>query len=179
MMKTLLATIFALLIGTSAVSPTIADGPFGAANAPAVDQPAELQVSFATIDITIDPLGKPLGAYQFELTSADASFTVVGVEAGDHPAFNHGRPPYFDPVVQQGGADRLILAEYALPNFDAEQLPTQAVRVARVSVMFDKPVDADALPQLQLTLITAGDADGNKINATLSHTLTIPERPER
>ncbi len=138
----------------------------------------QTQTTFATIKITIDPLGKPLGAYQFQLTSPDASFKVLGVEGGGHPAFDHGRPPYFDPVVREAGADRLILAEYALPRLDAEQLPSEPVLIARVAVLFDQPIDADEPPAINLLLTTAGDADGNKIQANLSHTLQIPERPE-
>ena len=141
-------------------------------------QPEETQTAFATIDITIDPLGRPLGAYQFELSSPDASFKVLGVEGGGHRAFDHGRPPYFDPVVQEAGADRLILAEYALPQLDAEELPSEPVLIAKVAVLFDRPIDADDLPVIELALTTAGDADGKKINANLSHTLQIPERPE-
>lgn len=146
---------------------------------PAGDKPATAKPTFATIDITLDPLGKPLGAYQFELTSADPTFKIVGVSGGDHPAFDHGRPPYFDPVVLQGLGDRLILAEYALPNLAADQLPTRPLRIASVGVVFDRQVDNDEPPQVTLKLITAGDAAGNKIDAKLSHTLKTPERPER
>ena len=141
------------------------------------DEPASV-ATFATITITVDPKGVPLGAYQVELTSPDASFRVIGVEAGEHPAFDHGRPPYFDPVAQQGDADRLILAEYARPRLEADALPNAPVVVATISVLFEGGALVDEQPPLQLQLMTAGDADGNKINADARYTLTIPERPE-
>ncbi len=143
-----------------------------------LNQVAEKRSSFATLIITLDPLGKPLGAYQFELTSAESPFKVLGVEGGDHAAYHHDRPPYFDPVVQEQGSDRLILAEYALPKLTAEALPTTPVVVAKVSVMFDRAVDANELPAITLRLITAGDADGQKIDAKLSHTIQFPSRSE-
>lgn len=134
--------------------------------------------TFLTIDITIDPQGQPLGAYQFELTSPDTTFSVVGVEAGEHDAFNHGRPPYFDPIAQADQTDRLILAEYAKPDLAADLLPTEAVRVATIHVMV--PIeDGDAPePLIQLTLTAAGNADGERIDAKVSYTFRTPERPE-
>lgn len=137
-----------------------------------------LATTFATIDIRIDPLGKPLAAYQFELTSEDATFTVVGVESGEHAAFNHGRPPYFDPVAKQGETDRLILAEYAMPSIEADQLPTASIRVATVHVMFTGPVNEEKQPTIQLALMTAGNPDAERIDARISHTFRTPERPE-
>jgi hypothetical protein len=138
----------------------------------------ENETTFATLDITIDPKGHPLGAYQFELTSEDNTFTIVGVEAGEHAAFDHGRPPYFDPVATQGENDRLILAEYAKPALDADQLPTDLIRVATVHIMFDNPVLDNEPPTIQLTLTAAGNAEGERIDAQISHTFRTPERPQ-
>ncbi|MBX2850580.1 MAG: hypothetical protein KTR15_02395 [Phycisphaeraceae bacterium] len=140
--------------------------------------PDEPTITFATLDITIDPQGNPLGAYQFELTSNDVSFTVVGVEAGEHAAFDHGRPPYFDPVAKQGETDRLILAEYAKPQLDADQLPNESTRVATVHIMFDGPVRENEDPTIQLKLTAAGNAEGERIDAQISHTFRTPERPQ-
>ncbi|MFN3165684.1 MAG: hypothetical protein ACE37H_01325 [Phycisphaeraceae bacterium] len=175
-MKVLLAILVSASFGAVAITPTLADPPADDARPDAVAPDAGL--TFAYIDVTIDPRGKPLGAYQFVLSAPGVNFTVVGVEAGEHPAFDHDRPPYFDRLAQEIDIDRLIVAEYALPHLDAEQLPTEPVRVARVHVMFMQPVDAEALPELELKLMTAGDADGRKIDAKPSHTLSIPERPE-
>ncbi|MEM6257014.1 MAG: hypothetical protein AAGI37_01715 [Planctomycetota bacterium] len=180
-MKTTLATIAILLLS--------AWGLTSVAQADRHDEvPPEFQdigpapvpagTTFLTIDITVDPQGQPLGAYQFELTSDNAGFTVIGVEGGDHEAFDHGRPPYFDPVAQQGEIDRLVLAEYAKPALDAEQFPTEAVRVATVHVMFIGPVHEHDSPTIDLALTAAGNAEGERIDATVSHTFRNPERPD-
>ena len=148
---------------------------------PVNDGPVLAVPTFFTIDITIDPQGQPLGAYQFVMTSPDTTFSVVGVEAGEHAAFDHGRPPYFDPVAQQDQTDRLILAEYAKPELKADQLPTEPVRVATVHVMLtipehDQPEPPE--PLIQLTLTAAGNAEGERIDAQISYTFRTPERPE-
>lgn len=173
-MKTLLAITFATLMGTTALSPTLADPP---AQPPVEDGPVLAETQFMAVDIVIDPQGNSLGAYQFEMTSPDASFTVVGVEAGNHEAFDHGRPPYFDPVATQNNTVRLVVAEYAVPKLDDQQLPTQPVLVATVHVMFTGPLQEQ--PDLKLTLITAGNADGEPIDAKTSHTFRNHERPLR
>lgn len=150
----------------------------GAITIPVVLNDKQSATTFATIDISIDPLGQPLAAFQFEVTSEDTSFTVVGVEAGEHDAFDHGRPPYFDPVATQGETDRLILAEYARPAIVAEQLPRDAIRAATVHVMFTGPLDEQEQPAIQLTLTAAGNAAGERIDAEISYTFRTPERPQ-
>jgi len=176
-MKTLAATILFVLLSAWGLS-SIALAERDEQQPPVQDGPVPAGTTFLTLDVTIDPNGQPMGAYQFELTSDNASFTVVGVEAGEHAAFDHGRPPYFDPVATQGETDRLILAEYALPEFDADQLPTRAVRVATVHVMFADPLHEHENPSIQLNLTAAGDADGERIDADVSYSFRTPERPE-
>lgn len=145
-----------------------------------VDDLVDADTTFATIDITVDPQGQPLAAYQFKLTSADTTFTVVGVEGGEHAAYDHGRPPYFDPVAKQGETDHLILAEYALPQLEADALPTEAIRVATVHVLFAGPPRENDDPTIRLTLIAAGNAEGQRIDAQLSHSFRTPgPAPER
>lgn len=138
--------------------------------------------TFLTLDVTVDPQGETLGAYQFELTSENTSFTVVGVEAGEHLAFDHGRPPYFDPVAKQGETDRLILAEYARPGLADDQLPTQATRVATVHVMFTGPLHEHDKPAMTLKLTAAGNAAAKRIDAQISYSFRppaiAPERPQ-
>lgn len=180
-MKTLIViAMLSGLLGTTALNaPPLAEGPGEGAEAPKViEQAFNPGPAFLTIDITLDPLGQPLGAYQFEMTSPDTSFTVVGVEAGEHAAFDHGRPPYFDPIAQRDQTDRLILAEYAKPDLKADQLPTQAVRVATVHVMVTLTDDEAPEPLIQLTLTAAGNADGQRIDAKASYSFRTPERPE-
>ena len=176
-MKTLSTTILILLLSALGLT-SIALADRDAPQPPIEDGPVPAGTTFLTLDITIDPLGQPLGAYQFELTSDNASFTVVGVEAGDHTAFDHGRPPYFDPVETQGEIDRLILAEYARPELADDQLPTEATRVATVHVVFTGPLHEHENPAIQLQLTVAGNAEGERIDAQISHTFRNPERPE-
>jgi hypothetical protein len=145
---------------------------------PGVSEREPVLSTFFTIDITIDPQGQPLAAYQFELSSKDATFTVVGVEAGEHPAFDHGRPPYFDPVAKQGEIDRLVLAEYALPTLAKDQLPTDTVRVATVHGMFSEAFDVENQPVIELKFTAAGNADGDRIDAEISHHFRTAERPQ-
>ncbi len=138
-----------------------------------------IDATFVTIDLTIDPKGQPLGAFQIEMTSPDTTFAVVGVEAGKHPAFDHGRPPYFDPIAQQDGTDRLIVAEYARPELAADQLPSEAVRVITVHAMLPAVPEDDAPePLIRLTLLAAGNADGERIDADVSYSFRTPERPQ-
>lgn len=187
-MKTLTVILIASLMGVFAVPPLfswqVKQCPLSNEAEPAhcdIDPEPTLEgLTFATIDITIDPLGKPLGAYQFEVSSVDGRFRVIGVEAGDAAAFNHGRPPYYARVAEERETDRLILAEYARPHLKADELPTGPVRVVRLHVVFSVPIagDENQAPRFTLKLITAGDAQGKKINAKLSHTLNVPERPE-
>jgi hypothetical protein len=50
---------------------------------------------FTFVDVFIDPQGKPLAAYQFELRTTAGEAKLVGIEGGEHAAFAH--PPYYDP----------------------------------------------------------------------------------
>lgn len=171
-MKTLTAIFFMLVVGLYLPSHHTDTACAQQRELPA-EQPAPV---FQTIQVTIDPQGKPLGAYQFELTAEKGTFTVVGLEAGDHPAFDHDRPPYFDRSTLQRGTDRLIVAEYARPDVKTHALPTKPVHLVTVHVMSDAPIGTEQ-NDIELKLITAGDADGQLIDATVSY--TIPERPER
>jgi len=177
-MKSLLAISIGALLSLAAAPPVTApQGPaalFASTSASALEDAADPQVIandddgiapavFATIDITIDPMGQPLGAYQFEIASPDASFKVLGIEGGFHTAFDDGRPPYYDRSADALDTNRLIVAQYAQPQLGADALPTQAVHVVTLHVVFDRPIDA-AHPAVQLTLTAAGDAQGNPID---------------
>ena len=50
---------------------------------------------FTYVDVFIDPHGRALGAYQFELRATAGDVALVGIEGGEHAAFSH--PPYYDP----------------------------------------------------------------------------------
>ena len=202
-MKTLLAIMTLSLLGTTALnSPPLREGPGeGAEQQPDVQQvfaakqgntlplplpqgrgvqnePADNATTFLTIDIIIDPKGKPLGAYQFELTTKGATFFIVGIEAGEHAAFDHDRPPYYDRTADHRNVDRLIVGEYALPDLDAEALPTGPVRVATIHAVFDRHELAQGPITFNLKLTAAGDADAKPIDATATYRFRNPERSE-
>ena len=178
MMKQWIATILILSLGVLGLA-GIAQADRDRIDPANVDEPVQSGPTFLTIDLTIDPKGQPLGAFQVEMTSPDTTFAVVGVEAGEHDAFDHGRPPYFDPVAQQDGTDRLVLAEYARPELKADRLPTGPVRIATVHVMMPAaPADGAPEPLIQLTLTAAGNADGERIDAQASYSFRTPERPQ-
>jgi hypothetical protein len=114
-------------------------------------------VRFAAVDIYVDSTG-PLAAWQFELTEATGAMAVVGVENGDSRAFPDA--PHFDrAAVEQGRADRIIVADYSLAS--ADQLPRGRTRVATVHVQ----LTGGRAPDFQLRLIAAGDPSGRPIAA--------------
>jgi hypothetical protein len=106
---------------------------------------------FDFIDIYIDPQGKPLAAYQFELSVDPAAATIVGVEGGDHPAFSAA--PYYDPEALT--KNRIIIAAFNTGS----DLPNTKTRVARVHLRVTREK-----PDFHLHLDTAASADGRESN---------------
>ena len=129
---------------------------------PAVAQEdVALKPRFEAVHVYVDSGGSPLGAYQVQLSDRQGRVQVVGVENGEHAAF--GKAPFYDrTAVNQGKADRIIIAAYS--TLPADQLPTGKTRMATVHlrVMGQAPAD------YQIKLIAAADAAGNDINATVS-----------
>ncbi|MEZ0267217.1 MAG: hypothetical protein ACAI43_20985, partial [Phycisphaerae bacterium] len=80
---------------------------------------------FTYVDITIDPAGKPLAAWQVEFAAEVGAVSLVGIEAGDHPAYAK-RPPFYDPAALAGR--RVIVGDYSLDK----TLPAARTRVARL-----------------------------------------------
>jgi hypothetical protein len=117
--------------------------------------PTTTPVRFRTIDIFIDPHGQKLAAYQMEFTGESDTVKLVGVEGGEHAAFN--QPPYYDPKALM--QNRVILA--ALNAGD--DLPNKRTRVARLHVQ----MTADH-PEMSVKLIVAANFDGTKIPADVS-----------
>jgi hypothetical protein len=113
-------------------------------------------VRFEFIDVYVDSGAAPLAAYQFELTDAAGSIKIVGIEGGEHEAFT--KPPYYDPKALKN--DRVIIAALST----AADLPTGRTRVATVHVQ----VEAAVIPEITINLETAGDVQGNEINAEVS-----------
>src|SRR4029079_17236793 len=93
---------------------------FALAAAPATDE----SVRFTTVDIRIDPAGKPLAAYQVEFIADASRVKLVGIEGGDHPAFT--QPPYHDPPALS--RNRVIVAAFNA----GKDLPTAPFRAARL-----------------------------------------------
>ena len=113
-------------------------------------------VRFEYIDVYIDSGDAPLAAYQFELTDSAGSIKIVGIEGGEHEAF--ATPPYYDPKALKN--DRVIIAAFST----AADLPTGKTRVATVHVQ----VEVDMIPEITINLETAGDVQGNEIDAEAS-----------
>jgi len=116
----------------------------------------EPKVRFVALEIHIDPHGKPLGAYQFELKAKAGQIKVVGVEGGGHPAFK--RAPYYDPAALTG--ERIIIAAYTTD----EDLPTERIRVATAHLQ----VMGEVEPDYQLHLMVVAGDKGQSIDAEIS-----------
>ncbi len=101
---------------------------------------------------------QPVAAWQFELRDANGHTTIVGVENGDSEAF--GDAPYYDrDAVASGDAERIVVADFSLED----DLPSGYFRLATVHVMVD-----GGEPDFELTLVTATDRDGRRIDASIS-----------
>src|SRR5438552_2611435 len=64
---------------------------------------------FGAMDIFIDSGSTPLAAYQIEIAATNGLAKIVGIEGGEHPAFQ--QPPFYDPKAMQH--DRVILAGFS------------------------------------------------------------------
>ena len=111
---------------------------------------------FVPLAVYVDSGEQALAAYQFELTAAGAEVKIVGVESGEHKAF--GAAPYYDPAAMMN--NRIIIAAFNT----GDDLPTGRTRVARLHLQ----IKGDAQPEYEIKLITAGDNQGDKINAQIS-----------
>ena len=119
----------------------------------AVNQP---KVRFAPLHIYLDSGNKPLAAYQFELKAAAGQIKIVGVEGGQHKAFEEA--PYYDRAALTN--DRIIIAAF---NTGSE-LPKERTRIATIHLQ----IIGDAEPDYELKLTVAADADANEIPAKIS-----------
>ena len=113
---------------------------------------------FRAVDIYVDSKGAPLAAYQLEFSATNGVVKIVGVEGGEHPAFREA--PFYDPkAIQQ---ERVIIAAFSTASRD--QLPAGKTRVATIHLQITGSEEA----RFELKLHTAGDAQGNRIQATAS-----------
>ena len=118
-------------------------------HAVAPDQP----VRFAAVDVYVDSGEEALAAYQFELTAEEGDLKIVGIEGGEHPAFED--PPYYDPEALS--QNRVIIAAFNT----GDDLPIGRTRVARVHVQ----IEGNQAPDYIVKLDVAASADGEPIEA--------------
>ena len=123
---------------------------------------------FAALDIYTETI-EPLAAFQFELTERHGVMQVVGIENGDNPGFAHA--PYYDrDAVQQGSADRIVVASYSLA--DRSVLPRGRERIATVHVRLRGAI----APEFNLKLIAATDSDGRAIDAAIRYSISTEDK---
>lgn len=121
---------------------------------------ADSLARFSSVDIYIDS-AEPIAAWQLEFAATSGVIHVVGVENGESGVF--GDAPYYDrEAVEQGRADRIVVADYSLADVSA--LPHGRVRVATLHLM----VSGDDQPTFGTRLIVATTHDGNRIDAEIS-----------
>ena len=119
----------------------------------------EVKARFAALDVHLES-AQPVAAWQFELSEASGRMRVVGVENGDSPAF--AKAPYYDrKAVNDGRADRIIVADFTVRP--PVELPAGKVRIATVHVR----LTGDSDPEFVLRLVTAGNATGKPIPASV------------
>lgn len=113
-------------------------------------------VRFAPLHIYIDSGAENLAAFQFELKVIAGSVKIVGVEGGEHQAFN--QPPYYDPAALAN--DRIIVAAFNTGH----DLPAGCTRVTTIHLQ----IIGDIQPEYQLDLIIAANPDGREIPADIT-----------
>lgn len=118
---------------------------------------ADATPRFEALEIWIDA-AEPIAAWQFELRDGNGHTTIVGVENGDSDAYEEA--PYYDRgAVDSGEAERIVVADFSL----ADNLPRGHFRLATVHVMID-----GGEPEFELTLVTATNRDGQRVDASIS-----------
>lgn len=108
---------------------------------------------FRTLSLVCDSGATPLAAWQLEMVLVDAQTGVVGVEAGDSPAYPD--PPTYS--LRAGAEGRFALAAYSL----ADELPSGRTRVATLHVASNTPE-----PRILLGKAVACDREGRRIPVT-------------
>jgi len=120
------------------------------------DDVAADAVRFEALDVFVDSHEESLAAYQFELFSTTDGVEIVGIEGGDHAAFQAA--PYYDPKAMQ--TNRVILAAFSTD----EELPTGRTRVARIHVQLQGP----GQKEYQTVLKVSATVNGKEIPAKIS-----------
>lgn len=119
-------------------------------------KPLPTRVRFAPVHVYLDPAGRPLAAYQFELEATSGQIKIVGVEGGEHAAFKEA--PYYDPAALMN--ERIIIAAFNTGS----DLPTTRTRIATIHLQ----ITGDAEPKYALSLTTAADANGENLSVEIT-----------
>ena len=115
--------------------------------------PKNQTVRFQAVDIFIDSKETPLAAYQLEFLVRSGDAKVVGVEGGQHPAFNDA--PFYDPKAIQH--ERVIIAAFNTTSGD--KLPKGKTRVATIHLQ----ITGERNPGYAVKLETAATLEARKI----------------
>lgn len=121
------------------------------------------------VHVYIDPKGRRLAAWQFELSGGKTGAEVVGVEGGEGVFTGQAERsdrPYYDPAaLRASGYGRIIVGDFT--TADAQVLPTGEVRVASIHYRLkgeagERGEGAEA--KFEATLAAAADAEGKAID---------------
>lgn len=121
---------------------------------------ADAPIRFTSVDVYIDA-AEPMAAWQLEFSATSGAMKVVGVENGESIAFD-GAPYYDREAVENGRADRIVVADYSL--VDQDKLPSGRVRVTTLHLM----LTGEEGPEFDTRLIVATNENGTRINAEIS-----------
>ena len=125
---------------------------------------------FEAVDVFVDSGARPLGAWQVEIkaifgntggATVPRSVKLVGIEGGEAAAYK--QPPYYDPAALHESQiqERIVLAAFST-DVQGAGLPTGKTRVARLHVQV---TGGAGEPEYVVKLMTAGAADGSRIDA--------------
>lgn len=110
--------------------------------------------TFAAYDVFIDSHNSPLAAWQIEIKDANTKTQIVGIEGGEPGPY--AQAPHYDPRAMQH--DHALIGAFSTEA----ALPTGRTRVARIHIL------TQGTPNWNTTVMTAGGADGRKIDAAVS-----------
>ena len=111
---------------------------------------------FEAIDVFVDSGNERLAAWQLEVRSTANDVQIVGIEGGEHPAFEE--PPYYDKRAMNN--NRVIIAAFST----GDNLPRGRSRVARIHVQ----VRGSGARTWLSELTTSATTDGTRIPAEIS-----------
>ena len=121
---------------------------------------ADAPIRFTSVDVYINA-AEPMAAWQLEFSATSGAMKVVGVENGESNAFD-GAPYYDRETVENGRADRIVVADYSL--VDEDELPSGRVRVTTLHLM----LTGEEATEFDTRLIVATNQNGTRINAEIS-----------